>query len=321
MRAMTDTQNSTQQQVQWLDIDSDMAGQRIDNFLRTHLKGVPKSMIYRILRKGEVRVNKKRIKPDYKLQAGDTVRVPPVRVAPKSDLPNPNLTIVSQLTERVLFEDDALIVVNKPAGMAVHGGSGLSFGLIEALRSLRADENLELVHRLDRETSGCLLVAKKRSVLRALNTQLREKQMKKIYLALVAGEWSKLDRGVTAPLKKQVLQSGERMVRVDSDGKPSETRFKIRQRYAEGTLVQASPVTGRTHQIRVHTQAAGHPIAMDDKYGDATFSEQMQSLGLNRLFLHAESLSFYHPKSEQWVTVEAPLDTELVAVLEQLNKI
>lgn len=321
MRAMTDTQNSTQQQVQWLDIDSDMAGQRIDNFLRTHLKGVPKSMIYRILRKGEVRVNKKRIKPDYKLQAGDTVRVPPVRVAPKSDLPNPNLTIVSQLTERVLFEDDALIVVNKPAGMAVHGGSGLSFGLIEALRSLRADENLELVHRLDRETSGCLLVAKKRSVLRALNTQLREKQMKKIYLALVAGEWSKLDRGVTAPLKKQVLQSGERMVRVDSDGKPSETRFKIRQRYAEGTLVQASPVTGRTHQIRVHTQAAGHPIAMDDKYGDATFSEQMRSLGLNRLFLHAESLSFYHPKSEQWVTVEAPLDTELVAVLEQLNKI
>lgn len=321
MRAMTETQDSTQQQVQWLDIDSDMAGQRIDNFLRTQLKGVPKSMIYRILRKGEVRVNKKRIKPDYKLQAGDLVRVPPMRVAPKSDLPNPNLSIVSQLTERILYEDDALIVVNKPAGMAVHGGSGLSFGLIEALRSLRNDDSLELVHRLDRETSGCLLVAKKRSVLRALNTQLREKSMKKIYLALVAGEWSKLDRGVTAPLKKQVLQSGERVVRVDSEGKPSETRFKIRQRYAQGTLVQASPVTGRTHQIRVHTQAAGHPIAMDDKYGDADFSATMRKLGLSRLFLHAESLTFYHPKTEKWVTAEAPLDTDLAAVLEQLTKV
>lgn len=318
---MTDNAESKTQQVRWLDIDNDMAGQRIDNFLRTELKGVPKSMIYRILRKGEVRVNKKRIKPDYKLQEGDLVRIPPVRVAPKSDLPNPNLHQVSQLAERILYEDDALIVVNKPAGMAVHGGSGLSFGLIEAIRSLRSDDNLELVHRLDRETSGCLLVAKKRSVLRALNTQLREKGMKKIYVALVAGEWSKLDRAVTAPLKKQVLQSGERMVRVDGEGKPSETRFKIRQRFAEGTLVQASPVTGRTHQIRVHTQAAGHPIAMDDKYGDETFSQQMQQLGLSRLFLHAETLSFHHPKTEQWTTVEAPLDKELLKVLGKLTKI
>ncbi|MCL5050382.1 MAG: pseudouridine synthase, partial [Firmicutes bacterium] len=187
---MTDTQQTTQQQVQWLHIDEDMAGQRIDNFLRTQLKGVPKSMIYRILRKGEVRVNKKRIKPDYKLQAGDEVRVPPVRVAPKTEGPNPNLNIVSQLDSRIVFEDDALIVVNKPAGMAVHGGSGLSFGLIEALRSLRGDDSLELVHRLDRETSGCLLVAKTRGVLRGLNAQLRDKDMKKIYVALVAGEWS-----------------------------------------------------------------------------------------------------------------------------------
>lgn len=321
MRAMTDTDKTNHISVQWLDIDSDMAGQRIDNFLRTQLKGVPKSMIYRILRKGEVRVNKKRIKPEYKLQVGDLVRVPPVRVSPPSDLPNPNLGQVSQLNHCILFEDDALMVVNKPAGMAVHGGSGISFGLIEALRSLRTTDTLELVHRLDRETSGCLLVAKKRSVLRALNTQLREKQMKKNYLALVAGEWSKLDRAVTAPLKKLVLQSGERMVRVDSEGKPSETRFKIRQRFAQGTLVQASPVTGRTHQIRVHTQSIGHPIAMDNKYGDQVFSEQMQKLGLHRLFLHAENLSFQHPKTEQWMTVEAPLDPELLAVLEQLTKI
>lgn len=321
MRAMTDTQQTTQQQVQWLHIDEDMAGQRIDNFLRTQLKGVPKSMIYRILRKGEVRVNRKRIKPDYKLQAGDEVRVPPVRVAPKTEGPNPNLNIVSQLDSRIVFEDDALIVVNKPAGMAVHGGSGLSFGLIEALRSLRGDDSLELVHRLDRETSGCLLVAKTRGVLRGLNAQLRDKDMKKIYVALVAGEWSKLDRAVKAPLKKQVLQSGERMVRVDGEGKASETRFKIRQRFAEGTLVQASPVTGRTHQIRVHSQAAGHPIAMDDKYGDEAFSHQMQQLGLSRLFLHAETLSFTHPKTQQWLTVSAPLDTELLSVLDKLTKI
>ncbi|RUO31718.1 23S rRNA pseudouridine(955/2504/2580) synthase RluC [Aliidiomarina sedimenti] len=321
MRAMNESTQDTHHQVRWLDIDADMAGQRIDNFLRTQLKGVPKSMIYRILRKGEVRVNKKRIKPDYKLQAGDQVRVPPVRVSAPTDLPNPNLAQVSQLTDRILYEDDYLLVVNKPAGMAVHGGSGISFGLIEALRSLRGSDTLELVHRLDRETSGCLLVAKKRSMLRLLNAQLREKQMKKIYLALVQGEWSKLDRAVTAPLRKQVLQSGERMVRVDGEGKPSETRFKIRQRFAEGTLVQASPVTGRTHQIRVHTQAAGHPIAMDDKYGDQEFSAAMRSLGLQRLFLHAETLSFYHPKSEDWTTVEAPLDAELVQVLDKLTKV
>ncbi|WP_198675662.1 MULTISPECIES: 23S rRNA pseudouridine(955/2504/2580) synthase RluC [Aliidiomarina] len=318
---MNESTQDTHHQVRWLDIDADMAGQRIDNFLRTQLKGVPKSMIYRILRKGEVRVNKKRIKPDYKLQAGDQVRVPPVRVSAPTDLPNPNLAQVSQLTDRILYEDDYLLVVNKPAGMAVHGGSGISFGLIEALRSLRGSDTLELVHRLDRETSGCLLVAKKRSMLRLLNAQLREKQMKKIYLALVQGEWSKLDRAVTAPLRKQVLQSGERMVRVDGEGKPSETRFKIRQRFAEGTLVQASPVTGRTHQIRVHTQAAGHPIAMDDKYGDQEFSAAMRSLGLQRLFLHAETLSFYHPKSEDWTTVEAPLDAELVQVLDKLTKV
>lgn len=321
MRAMTDTKSSTQHGVRWLDIDSDMAGQRIDNFLRTQLKGVPKSMIYRILRKGEVRVNKKRIKPDYKLQNGDNVRVPPVRVAPPTDLPNPNLGQVSQLSDRILYEDEHLIVVNKPAGMAVHGGSGISFGLIEALRSLRNEETLELVHRLDRETSGCLLVAKKRSILRSLNTQLRDKAMKKVYLALVKGEWSKLDRAVTAPLKKHVLQSGERMVRVDSEGKPSETRFKIRQRFAEGTLVQASPVTGRTHQIRVHAQSAGHPIAQDDKYGDEEFSASMRDKGLQRLFLHAETLSFTHPQSEQWITIEAPLDHELSSLLTKLTKI
>ncbi|RUO27089.1 23S rRNA pseudouridine(955/2504/2580) synthase RluC [Aliidiomarina minuta] len=311
----------TQHGVRWLDISDDAAGQRIDNFLRTQLKGVPKSMIYRILRKGEVRVNKKRIKPDYKLQGGDLVRVPPVRVAPPSDLPNPNLGQVNQLSAMILYEDDDLLVVNKPAGMAVHGGSGISFGVIEALRSLREKETLELVHRLDRETSGCLLVAKKRSVLRHLNTQLREKQMKKVYLALVKGEWSKLNRSVTAPLKKQVLQSGERIVRVDSEGKASETRFKIRQRFAEGTLVQASPVTGRTHQIRVHTLAAGHPIAQDEKYGDMEFSNAMRKQGLQRLFLHAETLSFYHPKNDQWMTVEAPLEESLQLVLQKLTKV
>lgn len=321
MRAMKDVSTAVQQGVRLVTIDVELSGQRIDNFLRNQLKGVPKSMLYRILRKGEVRVNKKRIKPDYKLQAGDEVRIPPVRVSPPSDKPNPRLQQVSQLEQCVVYEDADLMVVNKPAGMAVHGGSGVSFGLIEALRSLRDDDKYELVHRLDRETSGCLLVAKKRSVLRALNTQLREKQMKKIYLALVKGEWSKLDRAVTAPLKKHVLQSGERMVRVDSEGKPSETRFKIEQRFAGATLVQASPVTGRTHQIRVHTQAAGHPIAMDDKYGDDEFSAQMRQQGLQRLFLHATRLSFHHPKTEQWMTVEAPLDEHLKSVLASLTRV
>lgn len=317
IRAMT----QIQQQVQLLTIEAEHEGQRIDNFLKTQLKGVPKSLIYRILRKGEVRVNKKRIKPEYKLICGDEVRVPPVRVAEKNELPSANLGSIQRLESQILFEDDAMIVLNKPSGMAVHGGSGLSFGVIEGLRALRPEARfLELVHRLDRDTSGVLLVAKKRSALRSLHEQLRVKTMRKQYLALVRGKWQPHVKVVNAPLRKNDLQSGERVVRVTADGKPSETRFRIARQFAEATLVECSPITGRTHQIRVHTQHAGHPIACDDKYGEAAFDEKMRSQGLKRLFLHAWKLTFTHPVDGREVLIEAPLAPELDSFLSKLAR-
>lgn len=310
-------------QVVFLTIDEDYQGQRIDNFLINKLKGVPKSAIYRILRKGEVRVNKKRVKPVYKLQAQDVVRVPPIKVAekPQHIIPK-NLDKIANLEQAILYEDKSLLVINKPSGMAVHGGSGLNYGLIEALRALRPQErNLELVHRLDRDTSGCLIIAKRRSILKALHEQLREKTMEKNYWALVAGQWDAKHRNVTEPLNKNTLLSGERVVRVDAEqGKPSHTRFRVLERFAHCTLVQASPVTGRTHQIRVHTQCKGHPIACDDKYGDQVFDQQMRNVGLNRLFLHAHEIRFYHPKTQTTLALEAPLDNALAHCLTQLRQ-
>lgn len=308
--------------VHFIAISADEAGQRIDNFLRTQLKGVPKSMIYRILRKGEVRVNKKRIKPEYKLEAGDEVRIPPVRVAEREEENiSPKLAKVAALEAAIIYEDDYLLVMNKPSGTAVHGGSGLSFGVIEGLRALRPDARfLELVHRLDRDTSGILLVAKKRSALRSLHEQLREKGMQKDYLALVRGQWPSHVKAVRAPLMKNILQSGERVVKVSSEGKPSETLFKVEERYAIATLVKASPVTGRTHQIRVHTLHAGHPIAFDDRYGEAEFDQQLSGTGLKRLFLHAATLRFTHPNTAEVMRVEAPLDEQLKRCLAVLRK-
>lgn len=311
----------TQNQVQFIDISDDEAGQRIDNFLLAKLKGVPKSMIYRIIRKGEVRVNKGRIKPEYKLIAGDQVRVPPVRVAEREEAPvSAKLDKVSALADCILYEDDAILVINKPSGTAVHGGSGLSFGVIEGLRALRPEARfLELVHRLDRDTSGILLVAKKRSALRALHEQLRLKQMQKDYLALVRGHWQSHTKVIQAPLLKNILQSGERVVRVSPEGKPSETRFKVEERFDNATLVKASPVTGRTHQIRVHTLHAGHPIAFDNRYGDKQFDSQLADTGLKRLFLHANALKFTHPKTGEEMRLQAPLDKELNQCLKVLR--
>lgn len=307
--------------VQFFTISDDEAGQRLDNFLLAKLKGVPKSLIYRIVRKGEVRVNKGRIKPDYKLQADDLVRVPPVRVAEKNEAPiSTKLNKVAELEQQILYEDEVMLVINKPSGIAVHGGSGLSFGVIEALRALRPEARfLELVHRIDRDTSGILLVAKKRSALRNLHEQLREKVVQKDYLALVRGQWQSHVKVIKAPLLKNELSSGERIVRVSEEGKPSETRFSIEERYSIATLVKASPVTGRTHQIRVHTQYAGHPIALDDKYGEREFDAKMQQLGLQRLFLHAYAIRFQHPKTGEEMVITAPLDKTLKAVLAKLR--
>lgn len=308
--------------VKLVTIAADEAGQRIDNFLRNQLKGVPKSMIYRIVRKGEVRVNKKRIKPEYKLQPGDEVRIPPVRIAERDEAPvSAKLDKVAALNDCIIFEDDHLLVLNKPSGTAVHGGSGLSFGVIEGLRALRPEARfLELVHRLDRETSGVLLIAKKRSALRALHEQLRMKGMQKDYLALVRGQWQSHCKVVQAPLLKNILQSGERIVRVNAEGKPSETRFKVEERFEHATLVKASPVTGRTHQIRVHALHAGHPIAFDDRYGDRDFDAELKGTGLDRLFLHAAALRFEHPNTGETMRVEAPMDKKLRHCLDVLRK-
>lgn len=308
--------------VKILEISEDEAGQRIDNYLMAKLKGVPKSLIYRIVRKGEVRVNKGRIKPEYKLQCGDVVRVPPVRVSEKTQAPvSSKLNKVASLEQQIIFEDDCLLVINKPSGIAVHGGSGLSFGVIEGLRALRPEARfLELVHRLDRDTSGILLVAKKRSALRHLHEQLRVKTVQKDYLALVRGQWQSHVKVVQAPLLKNELASGERIVKVSPEGKPSETRFSIEERYPTATLVKASPVTGRTHQIRVHTLHAGHPIALDDKYGDKDFDAEMRALGLNRLFLHAASIRFEHPKTGETLRLNAPLDEKMKAILKKLRE-
>lgn len=308
--------------VRFITIDENSDGQRVDNFLVKTLKGVPKSMIYRLLRKGEIRANKKRIKPEYKLKADDVLRIAPIRVSDEAAPVSTQLNVVSSLEKQILFEDDCLIVINKPTGMAVHGGSGLSFGLIEALRALRPQAKmLELVHRLDRDTSGCLMVAKKRSTLRALHEQLRNKTVQKFYQALVKGHWpNKLTR-VTEGLRKNELKSGERVVIPDNiGGKESETRFKVMQHYEGCTLVRAFPVTGRTHQIRVHCQVKGHPIACDDKYGAEDFTQTMNGHGLKRLFLHAASIEFTHPKTDERVRFDAPLDKALATSLKKLTK-
>ena len=308
-------------QVQLVDIDQDMAGQRIDNFLRNQLKSIPKSMVYRIVRKGEVRVNKKRVKAEYKLQAGDVVRIPPVTIEEKEEEAglSTKLNKVAELEHMIIFEDEHMLVLNKPSGTAVHGGSGLKFGAIEALRALRPQARfLELVHRIDRDTSGILLVAKKRSALRHLQAQFREKTVRKYYFALVMGEWKNSCKVVNAPLLKNEVNS---IVRVNPNGKPSETRFKVLEKFASATLVQASPITGRTHQIRVHAQYVGHPIAWDDRYGDRRFDAYTGKAGLDRLFLHAASIKFQHPASDEWVEINAAMEPKLDKALVGLRKL
>jgi len=306
--------------VQLIEVAPELAGQRIDNFLRAQLKGVPKTLIYRILRKGEVRVNKGRIKPEYKLQAGDVVRVPPLRLAER-DEPEPLAQgLLERLEAAIVYEDKALIVLNKPAGIAVHGGSGLNYGVIEAFRQLRPDaKDLELVHRLDRDTSGLLMIAKKRSMLRHLHEQLRGDGVDKRYMALVRGHWATAKKQVNAPLQKSNLRSGERMVEVDGEGKEALTLFRVLRRFGDfATLVEAKPVTGRTHQIRVHAKHAGHSIAGDSKYGDDDFTREIRELGGKRLFLHAYELHVPVPEGGV-LKLEAPVDEMWAKTLERLS--
>lgn len=312
----------------FVEIDEDRAGQRIDNFLLASLKGVPKSRIYRIVRKGEVRVNKGRVKVSYRLQEGDTVRIPPIRQADVEEPVTPGAHVLARIEASILAEEKGFLVLNKPSGIAVHGGSGLNYGVIEALRALRPDAPyLELVHRLDRETSGCLLIAKRRSVLREMHRLLREKSqgtsrndgMEKRYLALVKGRWEGGERRVDAPLLKNTLRSGERVVTISPEGKESISLFRPVAYNNEATLVEVSLLTGRTHQIRVHAASIGHPIAGDEKYGDEQFNREMKAKGLRRLFLHAHFLSFSLEGHDQPYQFSAPLDEELEAVLECLK--
>ncbi len=303
--------------VTFFDVSADEAGQRIDNFLLARIKGVPKSRIYRLVRRGEVRVNKGRIKPEYRLCAGDRVRVPPIRQADAPAAVVPGAGLRALLDDSILMETEDLLVVDKPAGLAVHGGSGVNLGLIEALRAARSDVFLELVHRLDRGTSGCLLVARKRRALKDLQRQLREGGVEKTYLALVLGSWPKgLDR-IDAPLRKSTLGSGERIVRPHVEGKQAITHFRVVRRFAAATLLEVGLETGRTHQIRVHCQLAGHPLAGDDKYGRDDDNEYFRSLGLKRMFLHAHRLAFKAVDGSK-VAVESPLPDDLALFLETL---
>ena len=299
-------------------IDPEAAGQRIDNYLVKILKGVPKSHVYRILRSGEVRVNRGRIGPDYRLQSGDELRLPPVRVAARPLRRAPPAD--ARLEQAILFEDEHLLALNKPSGMAVHGGSGVSFGVIEQLRALRpAARFLELVHRLDRDTSGVLLLAKKRSALTTLHAALREGLVKKYYAVLVKGNWRGQQQSVRLNLHKYVLASGERRVAVNAAGQEAHTVFRLERAWREFSLLRAELRTGRTHQIRVHLAHLGFPIAGDDKYGDFELNKRLARAGLKRMFLHASRVGFKHPASGSALTLEAPLPDELRAFLITLN--
>lgn len=299
------TSNSTKSKVSFLTVEPEQAGQRIDNFLRTRCKDLPKSRLYRIIRKGEVRVNKKRIDPDYHLQAHDVIRIPPLQDINTKKPTKPSEEIQARLAQRILYEDEQILVLHKPAGLAVHSGSGVRIGIIDIMRALRPQEKyLELAHRIDRETSGCLLFSKKPSMLRELHALLRESKVKKTYILLVKGYWPNHLRIVDTPL----------------EGKPGLTEFRIEARFKETTLLKAYPQTGRNHQIRLHAESAGFPLVGDKKYGDFAFNRFMKSYGCERLFLHAAQLEFTLPNSGKTIKVEAPLDDDLQKCLERLGK-
>lgn len=297
-------------------IDADGAGQRVDNFLHRELPGVPRGRVYRLLRRGEVRVNGGRVRADYRLETGDEVRIPPVRLRVAGAPPSAERA--AAILDYVLYEDKRLLVIDKPAGVAVHGGSGISHGVIELLRAARPDlRDLSLVHRLDRETSGCLVVARKRSALRALHEKFRQGLVEKNYLALVVGDWQLGEQLIDKPLLVTHRKGGERHVIVSHEGKSAQTRVRLSRTHREYSLVQCSPLTGRTHQIRVHLQSVGFPIAGDDRYGEADANRRLKALGLPRLFLHAQSISFPDEHGNE-LHFTAPLSDDLDAFLAKL---
>ncbi len=306
--------------VRFVEIDEAHAGQRLDNFLIRKLKGVPKSRIYRIIRKGEVRVNKGRARPDTRLASGDSVRLPPVRTAP-GGVPTDHPGLQETIEKAIAYESNVILIVNKPAGLAVHGGSGISQGLIEALRAARPEASwLELVHRLDRDTSGCLMIAKRRSYQRLVQEALRQKGgIKKVYWAVVHGRWPNRLRRVNAPLERDVLQSGERISRVSAAGKPSLTGFRLLAGSGQLSLVEAIPVTGRTHQIRVHCRHAGHPVVGDEKYGDREADRRLKRRGYSRMMLHAVRLEIPPLGEYPGVQVEAPLDDAMRSLVDDIR--
>jgi len=305
--------------VRVVEVGAGQAGRRLDQFLVSLLPNVPRSRVYRLVRRGEVRVNGHRARPELRLQAEDKVRIPPVHVEPEGAAPKVPARLREAVAGSIIYEDPRLLVLDKPAGVAVHGGSGMSFGVIEALRALRPEETLELVHRLDRETSGCLLVARKPSVLRTLHALLREGGMEKRYLALVKGRWDLGRKRIDVPLRTDTRVGGERTVKAHASGKEAISEFRPVEFFGKrATLVEVSIHTGRTHQIRVHAAHAQHPVAGDEKYGDAAFNEEMKALGLNRMFLHAQSVSFEWPEGGTF-SANAPLPPELRAVLDALS--
>jgi 23S rRNA pseudouridine955/2504/2580 synthase len=307
--------------VKFVTIDEAYAEQRIDNFLMTYLKTLPKTRLYRLLRKGEIRVNKKRIDPGYRLQAGDLIRLPPMQLEAKPALTaTPSARLVALLRESILYEDSDLLIINKPAGIPVHGGTNVSLGVIEALRIIYPTlKHLELAHRLDRDTSGCLVLAKKRGVLKELHELMRSGQVHKVYYALTKGQWRPDELRVEVALLKNHLSSGERVVRVDKDGKASLTVFAPVESFKDAMLVDATLHTGRTHQIRVHARYRSHPVAGDEKYGDKEFNKLMRERGLKRMFLHSRLIEFTVGAEGKRISVEAPLDDDLLGVLAKLK--
>jgi 23S rRNA pseudouridine955/2504/2580 synthase len=304
--------------VRIVEVPPDREGQRIDNFLTLQLKGVPKSLIYRILRTGEVRVNGKRAKADTRVAGGDKIRIPPVRLGEPANTGSPPKTQIEQVESAIIFEDRDFLVIDKPSGVASHGGSGVSFGAIELLRAARPGDTLELAHRLDRDTSGILVLARRRPALTGLQELIRDNQTTKQYLALLKGHTQKAKFDVNASLQKSLLQGGERMVRVTDDGKPSLTRFRIADIFNEASLAEVTLFTGRTHQIRVHAQHIEHPLAGDEKYGEKGFNQNMRGFGLKRLFLHAARFEFDLDGRSRSFT--APLAPDLAAVLDALPR-